>query len=660
MRHQVSAHADHIAKVTAVRKPILAVAELVWNALDADAKRVDIDLEYNDLDALVAIDVSDDGWGMSPEQAHQSFSGLGGSWKRLAVRTEHENRVVHGKEGQGRFKALALGRFVKWSVNYRDKGKLQSFALEIDNNSADGFDLGDPAPAKRGAKRGVRVRITELHRSMPSLEGDNAEEELAQIFALYLRRYRNAAIYLRGVHVDPTSVEDRTATYPIGPLKLDDGAEYDTELEIVEWKVSAERRLYLCDAEGFPLDEMAPGVQAPGYNFTAYLKSEGFKKLDAVGGLTLGDLDTTAKTVIDAAKKALRDHFRNRAAEDARGLVDQWKQENVYPYVEEPASPAEEQERQVFNIAALNVHAYLPKFSEADIKTRQLQLKLLRHAIETGPEDALRFLTEVLDLPDDRRAELKELLDRTTLSNLISAGKIITDRLEFLHGLGELVFDADLKERLKERTQLHRILAPNTWLFGEQYHLAADDEGLTTVLRKHLDIIGDDRVVDDPVVRTDGSTGIVDLMLSRCLLTPGVAAREHLIIELKRPNVKIGNKEANQIESYAHAVANDERFRGVATKWVFWVVSSDLDANIARRTEQAGRPRGVLYQDEGQNITVWVRTWAQILEDGKARMRFFQERLGYTPDRDASLGHLKTTYEKHVGALFAAKDAKPA
>lgn len=38
-------------------------------------------------------------------------------------------------------------------------------------------------------------------------------------------------------------------------------------------------------------------------------------------------------------------------------------------------------------------------------------------------------------------------------------------------------------------------------------------------------------------------------------------------------------------------------------------------------------------------------------------MRFFEERLGYTPDRDASLAHLKTTYAQHVTELFAKLDS---
>lgn len=116
--YSVSAHSDHINKITAVRKPILALAELDWNAFDSDAARVDIVLEPDALGGLGAIEITDDGWGMSPDRARKSFSGLGGSWKKLTTRTEHNNRHIHGKEGQGRFKALAIGRVVEWSVVY--------------------------------------------------------------------------------------------------------------------------------------------------------------------------------------------------------------------------------------------------------------------------------------------------------------------------------------------------------------------------------------------------------------------------------------------------------------------------------------------------------------------------------------------------------------
>lgn len=45
---KVKVENDHIRKLTAA-EPIPALAELVWNACDADATRIDIEIDRNEL-----------------------------------------------------------------------------------------------------------------------------------------------------------------------------------------------------------------------------------------------------------------------------------------------------------------------------------------------------------------------------------------------------------------------------------------------------------------------------------------------------------------------------------------------------------------------------------------------------------------------------------
>ena len=227
-----------------------------------------------------------------------------------------------------------------------------------------------------------------------------------------------------------------------------------------------------------------------------------------------------------------------------------------------------------------------------------------------------------------------------------------------VHGLPEIRLfrrASCLQQRVRERTQLHRVVAENSWMFGEQYHLSVDDQSLTEVLKKHIEAQGREVEIDTPVKRADGSRGIVDLMFSRNIQLAGAEDREHLVVELKRPNVRINAEAATQIESYAFAVADDERFRAVPAKWVFWAVSNDLDQVVARKASQKDRAHGILFQDEEQRITIWVKTWSQVINDCKARLRFFEEKLNYTPDRDSSLEHLNRTYNKYLADLFTAK-----
>jgi hypothetical protein len=200
-------------------------------------------------------------------------------------------------------------------------------------------------------------------------------------------------------------------------------------------------------------------------------------------------------------------------------------------------------------------------------------------------------------------------------------------------------------------------VAENSWLFGEQYHLSVDDQSLTEVLKKHIELQRREVLLDEPVVRADGRRGVVDLMYSRNTSISGSADREHLVVELKRPKVPIDTDATNQVESYAFAVADDERFRDVNVKWVFWAISTKVDANVQRKTKQKDRPVGMLHQDDGQRITIWVKTWGQIINDARARLQFMADKLAIVPDRDQSLAYLKATYPKYLSELFSDQGA---
>jgi hypothetical protein len=221
-----------------------------------------------------------------------------------------------------------------------------------------------------------------------------------------------------------------------------------------------------------------------------------------------------------------------------------------------------------------------------------------------------------------------------------------------------VLFDPESKNLFKERSQLHRMIADNnTWIFGEEFNLTVDDQSLTEVLRKHRKLIGEDTLIDQPVRRIDGKVGIVDLMLSRAVPRNHADEREHLVVELKRPSVKIGAEEITQVQKYAFAVAEDERFRHLTTRWSFWVLSNDLDAFARNQTRQKGKARGQVYQSEDGNIEVWAKTWSEIIAESKSRMKFVQDHLQATVDKESSLRYLKRTYAKYLAGI--AEDDAP-
>ena len=645
--YPVEVQSDFLEKITHAR-PIQALAELIWNSLDADASQIEVFFEENDLGVMSRIIVRDNGTGIEHRRAPELFGSLGGSWKRSGATTT-EGRFLHGQDGRGRFKVFSLGRFAEWDVTFQKEGRLSSFTVTMAETRLKEVTISDEADAALGTPRGVTLTISELHKDFRSFTSDGGLQELTEVFALYLAAYKHVAISVSGVKIDPSGAIASQGGVNLTDI-VEDGTHYPVRLDIIEWRSATNRTLYLCNDKGFPLTLVERRFHVGSFQFSAYVKSAYIAKLQNEGTLELAEMNPLVLAVADEAQAAIKDYFRDRAAQEARTVVEEWKETQVYPYQGDAKTRIEEVERQVFDIVAVNVAQYLPDFSTVAKANKALHLRLLRQAIEKSPEELQLILGEVLKLPKRKQEELAELLKDVSLSAIISAAKLVADRLRFLTGLEAILFDAESKKRLKERSQLHRIIAQNCWLFGEEYNLSVDDKSLTEVLRKHRAILGDDTVIDEPVKHVSKERGIVDLVLSRAIKRHKADEVTHLVVELKAPRVKIDKKEITQTEEYAISVMKDERFRGVKTTWVFWAISNDYGDYAEYRMKQSSGNYDKIH--EADNVSIWVKTWAQVLDENRARMQFFQERLEYEADKGASLSHLQEHYAKFLQGVF--------
>ena len=638
----VEVQADLIEKLTRAA-PVQAIAELIWNALDADANRVEVEVIPDALNSIAQIIIVDDGNGIDHSDAPELFRRLGGFWKKPGVKTKG-GRYLHGQEGRGRFKAFALGRVVDWDITYARAGALWSYRISMLEDNIRQVRISDEAPAQGGRTCGVTVKISEIHKDFRSLEpSSRSVQELNEIFALYLKDYRQVEIFFEGQRVNPETAIISTELFDL-PTISDSSGEYSAKLEVIGWTAITRRVLYLCDERRFPLCQVDTRFHVGNFQFSAYVSSPYMTKLLTEGRIELAEMDEALRPVIEEAIDRIKTYARDKTAEQAKAVVEEWKADEVYPFSGDPKNRIEVVERQVFDIVAMSVRQFLPDFDQTPRKGKAYHLRMLKHAIEHSPEDLQLILNEVLNLPRPKQNELAQLLRETTLTAVINAAKVVTDRLKFLTGFEEIVFDTEFKKRLKERSQLHKIIADgNCWLFGEEYSLSVSDRSLTEVLRKHRELLGSPTVIDDePVKHPTQSRGIIDLMVSREIRRHSSTEREHLIIELKAPKVRVGQIEINQIENYARAIAKDERFRNLKTKWSFWVISDDYDLDyVKHRADDEGMIR---FGD----ILIYVKTWAEVIQGNRSRMQFFQEKLEYEADRGASLEFLKTKYAQFL------------
>jgi len=352
---------DFMARQTSA-EPVQALAELLWNSLDAEANCITVDFEFKDLArGMSKIVVYDDGHGIPRDEAKQLFGHLGGSWKRLRHRTKTKNRIVHGQEGRGRYKAFALGRTADWKVCYLLNGRLKSYTISLLEGDLKDIAISDELDAP-GQKPGVIVEITDLKRDFTGLHSEAGLQEIAEIFALYLINYRDVIISVHGTPIDPSPAIADKQPVTLSPIKDADGKEHTVQLDIIEWRKETKRALYLCNAEGFPLSQIDTRFHIGHFYFSAYFKSNYITELHNTERLGVAELEPKLQASVEEAREKIKEYFRDRAADRARAVVDEWKNDQVYPFKGEAATPIERAERQVFDIVAVSVQNYAPDF----------------------------------------------------------------------------------------------------------------------------------------------------------------------------------------------------------------------------------------------------------------------------------------------------------
>jgi hypothetical protein len=640
---------DHISKL-AKANPVNALSELIWNALDADADKVEVFFN-DDEQRLTEVIVRDNGDGIEYTQVESLFGSLGGSWKKGRDKTKKEH-FLHGKDGQGRFKAFAIGRVVVWKVVYKKDNLFFEYQIECHADELDDFRVSDEIESIKKIS-GIEVSISEINKKSGYLN-ESKLKKLVSIFALYLIKYSSVRIFLNGNKIELNDFIKNDEKIPLDNIEYNE-VNHAVELRILEWNHSQldNKELLFCDSKGFALESYRGRFKVGGeFSFSAFLKSSLIEDLQADNLLAFPELEPL-KPLIDNTLSTLQTYFFDRRLADCQAELEKWKEEKIYPYENEALNPVEEAERKVFDIVAVNIKRNLPSFDKNDKRGKKFQLRMLKQAIEKNPEELQTIIEEVLHLTDSKRNEFALLLKETSLTSIISASALVSDRLKFIAGLEELIFDTEAKKHFKERSQLHKILAENTWIFGDEFSLSVSDKSLTTVLKKHSALINQDIVIDSPVTLIDGSRGIVDLMLSKSIPRNHKEELEHLVVELKAPKVNIGDDEIRQIKKYAFAVAKDERFRNINTRWNFWIISNDID-DFAQEELKQHNESGLLYKTD--ELMIWVKTWSEVIRENKHRLEFIRSQLDYNIEREDAVTHLKEKYAEFTKGIKTSFD----
>ncbi len=105
-----------------------------------------------------------------------------------------------------------------------------------------------------------------------------------------------------------------------------------------------------------------------------------------------------------------------------------------------------------------------------------------------------------------------------------------------------------------------------------------------------------------------------------------------MVIEIKRPSIKLGKKELDQIKEYMEIISGEPSCNGEEFEWTFYLIGNDFNDHVRREissiSSRGEEKKGLAFCDVKNHQKLYVRKWSDIINvDQKSRYKFLQDKL---------------------------------
>ncbi len=500
-----------------------AIKELVDNAWDADAERVEIELP--DIVSSEPILVRDYGTGMTEAEVRQEYLHIASARAtRKGDVTPGMKRIVKGRKGVGKFAGLTAAEMMELETRARgvatrlqiSKGELLAAALDLEQ-----VDLPISTASCDPDDHGTTVTLCGLNQALAR----PSPERLKGLLVLDYGREPDFAITVNG---EPLCAEDLPGQRFSKELDLDGVGRVAVTLNILDNGLARRNQAGVVLRVGgkvvgrpqfYGLDERDDIPRRFMNRLVGEIEADGLEDVVTADWAGVIENSVAYQAVQQAAREAVI-----AAAETVFAADIQSANARLGRQIRERLKLLPEHRR---HYAEQAVDRVLRRFySEAGDRVDTL-VTLVLDAME---QDAYYLVCQRIEEAGQEGIEqLAEALDAFGLIELATIADRAQQRLRFLDYLDALVADPATLERT-----MHTALANNLWVLGPEYTLLCSDRTLQEIVSKYLhgQYTGD-RAKKRP-----------DLLLSA-----GPFER-HLLIEFKRPSDEVGWDAASQVGKY--------------------------------------------------------------------------------------------------------------
>jgi hypothetical protein len=624
----------------------LALCELVNNSIQAEADRIELQVDYAPRDAVSVSDtnkiiVRDNGVGVSKGEFKT---------KILQVAT----KAKQGGRGIGRFAPLQIGSRLQIETvafDQKEKAFFKSL-LVLDTNEWRAECLDEISlkityvPMKGKQDSYYEVTITDLYgaevtanekhkRIHKSLHEGNLG---AALFAQYPER-----IFQGDVEFIVNGKVLKADDFVVGPIVKEHqeftdlaGDKHPLDYTFIQVKAFGKHRAFLRVSNNILKSvahtfEYHADIPEPNQWFVLVDSPHFDENADVFRNLNIYELDQSSEHLVDEIRNHI-DSFFSQKYEQYKAFVQKLKADSSYPYRKQQASS--ETRSTVFNQLAYYLEEKHRLLAGKET-IRELVYALMDRAMDTREFEFL--LSEAIKLDDESLARFKSLMERADFDDVITFSAEVARKqqvLDFLHKLNY----SETAKWVKERKELHKIVEKHLWLFGEQYNgtpkLFSDKslENALKALRQQLFAYEPAAEDDNLLEIEDAATNdITDLFFFNENIVSD-HTREIMVVELKAPRVRISEKELAQARRYAFHIETKGIFpKGHNYKII--LIGAELSGLAKSQCTDEKNPF-LFHKSKIINLEAWAVEWSDIVARNKQKLSFLGNALD-TKDKDA-------------------------
>jgi uncharacterized FlaG/YvyC family protein len=574
-----------------------AIAELCANGYDADASSVEITYTKN------LISIVDDGAGMSQQDLAEHYLRLGRDRREENDGGEitAEGRAVIGNKGIGKLAGFGIAQTMV--VRTWKKGKETSIRLNRDelDEAADleSFEI-KPAvgKAKRGA-HGTEIRLIDLMDDVPLPEAEKLREYLAR----HLPSRPGWSISVNGVECTLADIPgDKFAISEtikgVGKVSGFYVIARDRRGLLPGFAVRVRDRI-VQDRSLFGLNQQAHGY----FNIARIVGEIEPDFLDPIGGSKskrdqfVINTSRSGFNPEDTGVQALESWARKKLESIADGLAKERAKERKKAALKR--SPELEKRLkdlgpEVYAKLDQTVESVISKLSknESDETIEQIVDLIIRYY----ESDALRVILETIrEAAPEEVERLSRLLAEYGAARIGEVTETLHTQIEVIEVLYRKVTEGVIE------AEIHNIIAKNIWLLRDDLTYWFDNKTFATKLSKALG--------KDFEFASGKRPDLVCYDDRPLREKKGDPPQRLLVVEFKRPGVKISSKELQQVMLYKNVFAKSlANIDDDSTEVI--VLGDEFDPSFDRKA-----------------LTYTIKSYEEMLEDARNRYRELYERL---------------------------------